>query len=210
MGKRAIEKPLLVAIIGALAVIIAAIIGYISVRDNTLLIIHATQTAEASCPYHGFDDNQTITNLIQAEADGVNDSSMAIMQTIFYAGATFSDYRTNPPQQWIGPVNRYQNDLFLHSSSAGVEHFDIFPAKDGGINGDMATYTSGSAGKYMVKPAGPWLSYQNGATQQYDSTDYGSIPSTPYGSDHWTLQKDSQGCWMITEFDFDAGNIKFP
>jgi hypothetical protein len=151
-----------------------------------------------SCPYQGFTDNQTIEKLIKAEAQASNTKSMQIMQDIFSADAIFRDYATIPATIFIGPIERYQNDLFKFTDLRDVEHFDILPAGNG-IDGDMATYTSGNRGQFRMVGYEEWKEFYNG-----------SIKSAEFGSDHWVLKKDQHGCWRIYEFDFNAGHVPFP
>lgn len=155
-----------------------------------------TSTSAKSCPYQGVDDNQTIVNLIQMEAVASNTKDMSIIQAIFSADAVFHDYSKTPSTVWVGPIDRYQDDLFLHTDLRNVEHFDILPAGNG-IVGDRATYTSGSSGE--TKDGAFWKSFSNGSSK-----------TTQFGSDHWILSKNDLGCWVIIQFDFNASHIQFP
>jgi hypothetical protein len=157
-----------------------------------------TLTSEivVNCPYQGINDNQTIINLIQMEAVASNTKDMSIIQSIFSSDAVFHDYSTEPSKTWIGPKVRYQDDLFRNTDLQKVEHFDILPAGNG-IVGDRATYTSGSKGEYRAGDT--YVPFINGSSK-----------TTKYGSDHWILGKNDQGCWVIEELDINAGHVQFP
>jgi hypothetical protein len=149
------------------------------------------------CPYQGQTDEETIVNLIQAEAVAVNTEDLDIINAIFVPNADFYDYATVPPDHWNGTYARYAANLFPKTEFQGVEHFDILSAGPG-ISGNTAFYTSGSKGSYRIG-AGPLLSLDNG-----------SAKSTQYGSEHWILEKNTNGCWMIIEMQFNAGDERFP
>lgn len=156
------------AIIGAIALILVAIIGLI----NNPLILGITSSPTPTftfipsytptstfaptstitltpyiCPYQGQTDNETISNLIQAEAVAANTKDLSIILAIFDPNAIFYDYVPTPAKQWNGPIARYKDDLFKTTELQGVEHFDISPIGPG-INGDIAYYVSGSKGNY--------------------------------------------------------------
>lgn len=238
--------PIILGILGAVAIIVAAVIQGLAAIEAPRVPIHATQTEVAHetivalsatpsaaltqqpsalpsstftppppatstpaltplpsptppCAFRGSTDDETIMNLIQEEAVASNTKSMSIMQDIFAADALIRDYAppTGPaPQIWKGPVARYQDDLFKRTTLNDVAHFGI-QAVGLGISEDTATYVSGSRGCYM-----------SGA--QCVTFNNLSRPGTPYGSDHWILQKDTAGCWVITGFDFNAGHVPFP
>ena len=156
-----------------------------------------------TCPYQGMTDSETIVNLIQAEAAASNAEDITIMQSIFAPETVFSDYVSypqNPPKIWVGPLARYQDDLFTSADFMQVEHFDILPVRQG-INENMAWYTSGSKGFYRIN-GGEWIEFFNGSLI--------STPPAEFGSEHWILKKNSIGCWAITQMEFDAGHVKFP
>jgi hypothetical protein len=170
-----------------------------------IIIIIFARPSMSTCPYQGAGDNETIVNLIQAEAIASNARDVKIMQSIFASDAIFYDYATpplNPPKKWVGPLARYKDDLFKSTEFKQVEHFDILPVGSG-IAGDMAWYTSGSKGFYRFS-GGQWQPLSNGSLVSINP------PATPFGSEHWKLQKNHAGCWVIIEMDFNAGHIKFP
>lgn len=159
-----------------------------------------TPTPTPTCPYEGETDNETIVNLIQAEATAANTKSITITQNIFSPDAIFTDYAQKPPKTWYGPLARYGDDLFKFVDFKEVEHFDILPVGQG-IAGNMAWYTSGSKGFYKTSGS-DWQEMFNGSLV--------STPPTEFGSEHWTLTKNRVGCWVITQMDFNAGLIPFP
>lgn len=149
------------------------------------------------CPYKGQSDHETIVKLIEAEATAINTENIDIILTIFAPNSIFLDYQTDTPKQWNGPIERYRDDLFVYVDFQGVEHFDIFPVGKG-IDGDTAYYVSGSRGNYRVGD-GKLTPFTNPST-----------PTTQYGSDHWVLQKNDHGCWVIIRMEFNAGHHEFP
>jgi hypothetical protein len=153
-----------------------------------------------SCPYQGMTDNETIVGLIKAEAIASNTKDMSILQVIFDPEAVFYDYGSNPAKSWDGPRARYKDDLFITTDFKNVERFDILPVRSR-ISGNTAYYTSGSKGEYRTS-GGAWNTFFNGSLV--------SDPSTKYGSEHWILKKNSNGCWVIVQMDFNAGDEKFP
>jgi hypothetical protein len=153
----------------------------------------------AACPFEAGTDAETIVRLIQAESEAVSCENISIIQAIFAEGAIIRDvYRG---EEWQDPISRYQT-LFANLDFRDLTHFDILPAGPG-IAETVAYYTSGNTGQYRAG-GGEWQDLYNGST--LDHLD----PPTPYGSDHWTLQRNSAGCWVITEFTFNAGHIPFP
>jgi len=160
-----------------------------------------TLTPTPACPYQGRTDDETIANLIRAEAEAVNSESIAIIISIFVPDATFYDGDTK--RSWSSPMERYQEDLFKNTDIRDAEHFDIRPAGPG-VTGNTAWYTSGSRGYY--KDGGVWKLFSNGSAISTSAT---ATPA-PYGSDHWTFGRDSTGCWVITRFAFNSGHIPFP
>lgn len=161
-----------------------------------------TLTPTPLCPYAADTDDETIQALIAAEAEAVNRKSIDIILAIFSSDAVFTDYAVpsgQPPHTWFGPIARYKDDLFKNTDLSDVVNFDILPAGPG-ILGDTAYYTSGSKGSY--RSGDKWVTFFNGSKVGEDST--------PYGSNHWTLHRNSNGCWVIARFDFNAGHIPFP
>lgn len=155
------------------------------------------------CSYQGTTDDQTITNLIQKEAEASNTKDMSVMQAIFSSFAVFHDY-SRPKLVWLGPEARYKEDLFKTTDLKDVIHFDIMPVGNGIID-NKATYISGSMGSYSTNGGKTWVSFSNGSI-----VPFGPILATKYGSEHWVLEKDNLGCWRVIQFDFNAGHIPFP
>jgi hypothetical protein len=210
---------LLAAIITALATIYAAFIA----KPITMPIATVTTTATITqtpsltpplptltpsitpnptstpiiCPYQGATDDETIQALIKAEADAAREKNMTIIDNIFDPNAVFHDYDPNHLKTWQGVIERYEKDLFIWVNFKSTEHFDILPVGDE-ISGNKATYTSGSNINYQIKN-GAWTAQINGSSK-----------TTQYGSEHWILKKNNNGCWVIIQMDFDAGHVKFP
>jgi hypothetical protein len=156
--------------------------------------------APVVCPYQGATDDETIDALIRAEAVAVNTKDLAIIQAIFDPEALFYDFGSHTPETWNGPLARYQEHLFPTTDFQDLERFDILPVGPG-ISGDTAYYASGSKGYYRAV-GGDWKKFFSGSLV--------SKPSTPYGSDHWILKKNSSGCWGIVQMEFNAGDEQFP
>lgn len=186
------------AIIGASGAILAATIGALALILTTIL--RSGTLPPYICPLHGQTDDETIVNLINAEAEASNTKDLRTIQGIFDRDADFYDYAVQPPKQWNGTLARYRDNLFQTTEFQKVEHFDILPVGPG-IDGDTAYYTSGSQGSYRIN-GGPWTDFYNGSLI--------SMRFTQYGSEHWLLRRNFLGCWKIVRMDFNAGHIKFP
>lgn len=158
----------------------------------------ATATPAPPCPYAGRTDDDTIRQLIQAEAEAVNRRSLDIITAIFAPDTVITDYAA--PRNWASPLARYQDYLFREFQFREVEHFDILAVGQDAA-GAAVWYTSGSRGYYQEGQGG-WQTFFNGSLI--------SQPRTDYGSDHWTFGRTSAGCWKITRFDLNAGHIAFP
>jgi hypothetical protein len=203
---------------GAIALVLGAVIAAAAAIYDNSQTIHATETAQAKsmaaalaaiptampatetpvvvCFYQGQNEDETIRYLIQTEAAATNQKNLDVMIKIFMPDAIFRDEVSS--NMWVGPVDRYENDLFKNTDFKVVSHFNVSPVGNG-INGNMATYVSGSSGYYKPVGTDQWLSFNNP-----------SLTQSPFGSDHWILEKNISGCWAIREFDFNAGNVKFP
>jgi ketosteroid isomerase-like protein len=218
--KKEIGREVWAAIIIGLATILASLIGSLVDRprptptsaptftqaatpvptDRVVSLLPPTMPAAAiSCPIEGKTDHDTIVSLIQAEAAAVNQKDFELIKDIFDPAAVFFD-RAEPEREWRSPRARYEQDLFLTTTVTGAEHFDIQRAEPG-IVGDTAYYTSGSRGI---------VQNNEGTVEPYNNPSSPSGPPGQYGSDHWTLRKNSQGCWLIVRFEFNAAHMKFP
>lgn len=140
-----------------------------------------------SCPYQAGTDEDTIVRLIQAESEAVNNEDISIIQAIFAKDALIRDEASG--EEWHDPTARYAT-LFANVDFTNASHFEIQPV-GAGTTANAAWFTSGSRGSY----AGV------GFSESYDN---------PPGSDHWTFGKNSSGCWVITNFTFNASHIPFP
>jgi hypothetical protein len=163
-----------------------------------------SKTPTPTCAFAGQTDDETIHNLINAEASAANSQSIDTIVAIFSPDAVFEDYAQNgsngsPPKTWIGPLVRYKDDLFINAKLKDVQNFDISKAGSSS-DGNTAWYTSGSKGFYLSK--GDWQEFNNGSLVGKNKTQY--------GSNHWTLQRKPDGCWAIFRFAFNAGHISFP
>jgi hypothetical protein len=149
-----------------------------------------------ACRYQADTDAATIAQLIEAESDAVNNEDISIIQAIFAEDAIIRDAVSG--EVWHDPISHY-GALFAGFDFRDLTHFDILPTGPG-ITETIAYYTSGNEGQIRWGDGG-WQSLENASSLD---------PSTPYGSDHWTLQRNSAGCWVITEFTFNAGHLPFP
>ncbi len=198
------------SIIQALALIFVTIIGALIANVNWKsnpsipeITVSPTSTFAPTsyiCPFQGQTENETISNLIESEADASNTKDLSTILIIFAPNASFYDYAQSPTKTWVGPNTRYKDDLFQTTELRRVKHFDILPVGLG-IDGNTASYTSGSKGSYR-NDEGNWTDFFNGSLI--------STPSTKYGSEHWILKKNTNGCWVIIQMEFDAGHIQFP
>ena len=142
------------------------------------------------CPCQANTDPDTIVCLIEAESKAADDEDISIIHAIFASNATIRDAARD--EEWDNPIVRYEK-LFRETDFEGPTRFDILPAGPG-VNSveSIAWFTSGSTGRYVT---------YDGYSGSYDN---------PPGSDHWTLRRDSAGCWVIIDFTFNASHIPFP
>jgi len=130
-------------------------------------------------------DQEAIVWLINAEGEAVVGEDMGTIRKIFAPDAVFVDMLTQ--EKWFSPVERYTH-LFAAANFSAAIHVDIKAVSP--VSGERAFFTSGSRGSYTA----------SGVKGSY---------STPPDSDHWTLEKRG-GCWVISQFDFNASGIPFP
>jgi hypothetical protein len=154
-------------------------------------------TPTPACRYQANTDKDAIPQIIHAESEAVNREDISIIRAIFAEDAIIQDAVSG--EEWNDPIGRYET-LFEDVDFTDAIHFEIQPAGAGMIENVVVWFTSGSEGRYRVGGGG-WNSYFNTSS---------SDPSTPFGSEHWTLKKNRAGCWVITEFTFNAGHIPFP
>jgi len=141
-----------------------------------------------TCRYQADSDEDTIVQLIQAESEAVNNEAISIIQAIFAEDAIIRDGASG--EEWNDPITRYTT-FFANVDFTNAIHFEIQPT-GAGITANAAWFTSGSSGEYVTK---------DGFSGSYNN---------PPSSDHWTFGKNSSGCWVITEFTFNASHIPFP
>jgi hypothetical protein len=155
-----------------------------------------------ACPYQRATDDETITALIQAEAIAAQNQDMETINKIFAAGAVLND-------QANGKYGLSVEERYKDTNVKDAKHFDILLAgRD--ASGQTVYYTSGSEG-YSYETGSDKLQYYfNGSTILATPT-ISPIPTkTQFGSEHWTLKKNDNGCWSIIQMDFNAGHIPFP
>jgi len=162
-----------------------------SVPVNTPLpVVPVIPTPRPPCPYQASTDAGTIVALIKAEEKAVLTEDIAIVRAIFAPDATIRDAARG--DSWDDPVARYET-LFANTDFIEAVHFEIQPA-DPGIAGNVAYYTSGSKVKFRsVDDLSKIHEFENEGC-----------------SDHWTFGRDTNGCWVIIDFTFNACLVPFP
>lgn len=139
-----------------------------------------------ACLCQGKTDDESIRCVIMTEARAANENNLGLIPKIFNDNAVI--LRGSDPQQtWTGPLTYYQ-PAFSQLSFKEASHTDIELLA---VRDQTAYYVSGSSGKYTSK---------DGQTGQYNN---------PKPSEHWTLSKNSSGCWMINRFEFNAAHLPF-
>jgi hypothetical protein len=149
-----------------------------------------TPTPTPTCPYQAITDTGIITRLIEAEAQAILDEDISIIRAIFAEDATIWDAARD--ERWEDPIARYAA-LFANTDFIEDVHFEVQPAGPG-ITENVAYFTSGSKGKFISVD-------DPSQTHEFDNPDC---------SDHWTFGRNSAGCWVITNFTFNACHIQFP
>lgn len=187
---RSLDPKVQAAIITAIGAVIVAACRLLSDIPQDIVQSPRATTAPSPpmiCPHQDSTDAATIIRIIQAEAEAVNSEDISIIQAIFSAGAHIRDESNN--EDWHDPVARYET-LFSNADYIGALNLAIQPAGSG-ITGNVAWFTSESQGRCCV------------------DDECASYFREPHES-HWTLQKNSSGCWVITEFVFNAPGVPFP
>jgi hypothetical protein len=154
------------------------------------------------CPYQGKTDDETIVALIQAEAVAAQNKDMETLNKIFAAGAVLNDQANG--KYGLSVEERYQE-----TKVQDARHFDIL-LKERDVPGQTVYYTSGSEGYYFDTSSGKWIYYFNGSTVLATPAISPTSTKTQYGSEHWTLKKNDNGCWVIIQMDYNAGHVPFP
>jgi hypothetical protein len=119
--------------------------------------------------------------LIDAEARAANNEDIDLIGAIFAPDASIWDAAKS--EHWRSPLDRYR-PFFAAATITGATHTEK-ERKAGGPG--VVHYVSGSSGSV------------NGAS-------YENRPP----SDHWTFGQNSAGCWVITDFAFNASHVDFP
>ena len=113
---------------------------------------------------------------------------IAIIQGIFEKNAYILDAASG--EEWHDSTARYEA-LFANADYLEAKNIEIQPA-GAGVTQDVAWFTSESQGR-LIASDGTEVSYAR----------------TPHEC-HWTLRKNSAGCWVITKFVFNASDVPFP
>lgn len=151
------------------------------------LILILPRLTTGRCAYAGVSagDEAAIAWLINAEGEAVVKEDLALIEQIFAPDALIVDMLTG--EKWFSPVERYTH-LINAADYSKASHADIKAVTP--IAGGRAYFTSSSRGAYTVEGV---------------SKSYSTLPD----SDHWTLEK-RRGCWIITQFEFNAAGVSFP
>jgi uncharacterized membrane protein YeaQ/YmgE (transglycosylase-associated protein family) len=156
---------------------------------STLILLTSAIYVPRTCRYGGATPVASIELVIQAEAEAAKSKDISIIQAIFAKEAIVRDGSSG--QLWNDPIARYET-LFNNTTFTNAEHLEIQPAGPGNKS-TIAWFTSASRGSYVSNIDSQPHSYDN-----------------PPLADHWTLSKNSMGCWVITNFTFNAKDIPFP
>jgi hypothetical protein len=130
-------------------------------------------------------DYETITCLIHQESEAANKGDLGIISRIFAPNAVI--FRGDTNEIWNDPLSYYRS-TFNAVKFIGAYHDDLAQVKR---IGRIEYWVSVSGGEYIQ-----------------DGVKY-PIKSQP-SSDHWIFEKNQQGCWVITRFEFNASLISFP
>ncbi len=140
-----------------------------------------------SCPYQTQTDLETITNILNAEANAILQKDINVIKQIYADNAVIKDVQSG--QTWNSPVTKYQ-ELFAERDFQKLEHFALQLVKN---TGQMAWVTGGVRGHDVY--------ISSGQVEDFESDTH---------SDHWIFEKNENGCWIITALDFNATNVSFP
>jgi len=144
----------------------------ISFLGLTLFLVSPTETPTP-------ETRPTIAALIEKEATAVLTKDFELIEEIFAPDASKTDASKSPPQVWKAR-DRYR-ETFESEDHHEVNHTNLKIE----INGDMATVTNDSCGRFTDKATNQEFSY-----------------SSPQ-SDKWTFERDDNGRWWITDLSYN-------
>ncbi len=124
------------------------------------------------------DPRPTIAALIEKEATAVLTKDFELIEEIFAPKASKTDASKSPPQVWKAR-DRYR-ETFESEDHHEVNHTNLKIE----INGDMATVTNDSCGRFTDKATNQEFSY-----------------SSPQ-SDKWAFEHDDNGQWWVTDLTY--------
>ena len=136
------------------------------------------------CESDTLDD--TLRCLIHTEAQAITNADLPLIDQIFASNAVI--VRGDTGEVWHDAVTYYK-PMFRDLDFSAAQHFDIRQIE---VRDQTAYYTSGSSGSYSDADGTP-VTYHN------DSP-----------SNHWVFERDDDGCWVITQFAFNAAHLDFP
>jgi hypothetical protein len=123
--------------------------------------------------------------LIETEKEAVLTENISLIEDIFDEYATIRDVAGG--FEWFNPRKRYE-ELFADADYEGIQHTDLRLLD---LSSQVGRFVTGSRGSFRTAGSEP-IPFDNRPT-----------------SDHWTFGK-ANGCWVITEFEFNAAHKPFP
>ena len=137
------------------------------------------------CVCRGETDEESLRCLITAESEAANNKDLSLIARIYAADAKVA----RPDSTWKElRAPAYYLQTFAEGDIANARHFSETIT----VTNQVAWATSGSSG-YFTPQGGASIPYNN-------------LPP----SDHWLFAKNAEGCWVITQFEFNASRIPFP
>jgi tetratricopeptide (TPR) repeat protein len=140
----------------------------------------------SNCFCQSATDEAALCCLIQAEAKAANQGDLNIVEQIFAPNATL--LRGDTGESWEDPL-AYFAPTYASLVFTDAVHFDMHIIR---MTEQDAWLTSGSSGVYAAPGETPHL---------YDNEN---------PSEHWSFAKNEGGCWVITDYEFNASHIPFP
>ncbi|MCP4360240.1 MAG: trypsin-like peptidase domain-containing protein, partial [Chloroflexi bacterium] len=166
-----------------------------STPTNTPTLTTSTPTSEPTPYCHCTETTveETLICLIQAEREAAEGKDLSTIEAIFDKNAVMrnrqeDENRNEYNQEYSGRVEiiEYYAGFFHNASSIEVERTNITKIEIDPEH-NTAWFTSGNI---TIVDGDAWTN---------------EAPS-----DHWIFGKTTQGCWVITKFEFNASHIPFP
>jgi len=153
--------------------------------SRTQALTTSAPAEKTVCPYAGDTDTQTLMNLKHAEEDAARTKNIDIIKSIYFDNATIRNVEMGTP--WSPVVESYQEG-FKEVDFIKIETTDFQVVKNTGNKAWVVTHDSGVLVDVNTNERIEW---QDGIA-------------------HLIFEKNSSGCWLISQFSGSAASEPFP